>query len=336
LELDVDRMSLVPRARDAAVTAQARRDVGFVPTLLDYVGACPWLARALIGFFSARPAHLPFRVAELVPYAVALDRGCRHCGGAFSTILRLAGYAQKDLRALEAGTPFAGFESAEAVALEHVVAVARGGRVDDASRLAAAGYGPAAQAELTGVAALIVFGAGVATPLAIPPDAVEAFEISLLGKVLKPLIRWRIKASRTLPKPPPIDDAHGELFTNTVALLAGSPLHTLARNVLADAWRSPIIPVRDKAIVVWSVADQLGATAVAAEARAMFDEPSAARSRDAELVAYARASVAAAPAAQQSNARTLSGSLSIVEVLEVVGIAALANAIGRVGMQLAG
>ena len=137
----------MPRARDAAVTAQARRDIGFVPTLLDYVGACPWLARAEIAFFATRPAHLSFQVYELVPYAVALDRGCRHCTGAFRSILRLAGHPDSVLGAIEAGVPFAGLGRAEALALEYAVTVASGRRPDTSSRLTIAGFGPAALGE---------------------------------------------------------------------------------------------------------------------------------------------------------------------------------------------
>src|SRR5688500_10762487 len=121
---------LVPRARDAAVTAQARHTLGFVPTALDYLAACPWLARAEMASFAARPVHLPFRIAELVPYAVALDRECRHCTGAFRSILRLAGYSDVELRAVEGGPPFTGLAPSEAGALDHSVLVARGVRPD--------------------------------------------------------------------------------------------------------------------------------------------------------------------------------------------------------------
>ncbi|MEO7096266.1 MAG: hypothetical protein ABI175_23605, partial [Polyangiales bacterium] len=319
--------SLVLRAPDAALTAKARRELGFVPSVLHYLGACPWLAHAEIAFYAARPIHLSTRVCELVPYVVALERGSRHVSGALAAFLRLAGYAGAELSAIERGMPFAPLAPTEALALEHAVAVARAGGRDTLARLAGAGYGPAARAELTALAALVVFGADVASPLAIPPDGIEAFERGLLAKLLRPLIRRRIAAGRRTASPPsPPGASHGVLFPRIVAGLAGSPLHAFARDALAAAWRSPVLPVRDKAAIIEAVAEGLGATSIADDARVLLE--GSASDREAGLRAYAR-TAAISPERLQDAARALPGSLTEAELVETIGITALASAIAR-------
>ena len=328
-----DAMCLVPRAPDPAISALARRTLGFAPTVLDYLGPCPWLAHGEIAFHAARPIHLSSRLCELVPYAVAVDRRASHLVGSLAAFLRLAGYAREELAAIEAGPPLRGFATAEVAALEHAIEIAQGHGSDSLGVLAGAGYSAAARTELTALAALVVFGASVADSLAVPADRIEAFERSLLAKLLRPLIRRRIQALRGKhARPDPIGTA-GTLFPRIINALAGTPLQKLARDVLEAAWQSPILPAHEKALAIATVFDTLGTTTMADEVR-MLHAHEARSDRERALRDYARVAALQRCDASHVAARLLVRSLRTDELIEAVGIVALAAAMGRIAIVL--
>jgi alkylhydroperoxidase family enzyme len=322
---------LVPRHPDPAITALARRELGFVPGVLNYLGACPWLARAEIEFHASRPIHLTSRICELVPYAVALDRGAVHLIGSLASFLRLAGYSPHELRAIERGT-FDQFARPEAAALEHAVAVARGDGANTLPQLSAAGFAQAAQRELTALAALVVFGSYVTIPLGVPPDPIEAFERSLVAKLLRPLIRRRINAIRAKRSAVRDDLEHGELFPDLIATLAGSPLRPLCRDALAAAWQSGALSAADKSAVMAEVFGVLAP--VLLKSLRDLSARTAASPRETLLRDYARATSVGTPDAIHAQARQLASSLSKPQLVELVGIAALANAVARLTILL--
>src|SRR3989442_1581334 len=133
-----------------------------------------------------------------------------------------------------------------------------------------------------------------------------------------------------------------------VATLDGSPAAGVLRRAIDGAWASDVLPRRTKTLMLAVIARALGCAHGEREARrflaaeglppaevdgilANLGSPRL-DAREARLVPFARETVRYQPAAIQRRMRELARGLSPEEVLEAVGIAALANAICRMSV----
>jgi alkylhydroperoxidase/carboxymuconolactone decarboxylase family protein YurZ len=137
-------------------------------------------------------------------------------------------------------------------------------------------------------------------------------------------------------------------WSRVVNALDGTPAAGALRKTIDEAWASPALPQRTKALVFAVVARALGCPHAAGEVEALAAEsglePAELESIvthlgapslspvEAALVPFARVTARARPVQLQQRARALREALAPEQVVEVVGLCALANALCRLGV----
>jgi alkylhydroperoxidase family enzyme len=340
---------LVQPHRDAALERDVRQEFGVVPPALAYLSSVPWVARSLAALQLVPSPHLHEDVCDLVRLVVAEDNSCRYCYAAQRTIMRLHGFSTRRIRELEESRFAARLDPREALALEFARHVSRidARLADDRARLAAVGWSEEAIAELACVAAANVFANRVATLPALPIASVErAARLPGLGLVA-PLARRLLFGARGETAPLERGRCAGP-WSFLVEALARVPAGRVLRRVLDDACDSPVLPRRSKLLVFAVVARTVRCGRSEREAiRLLMDEgvepetigealrhlhSSHLDRADAAIVGFARETVRYRPAEIQRSARRLEPLLGQEAILELIGVAALANAVSRLAI----
>jgi alkylhydroperoxidase family enzyme len=343
---------LVPPATvPDATRAEARHAIGAVPGWLPRVVPCPWLAHAFVRLMTKPMAYVPVPLWDLVALVVTQDNSCRYCYGVQRTMLKVAGYDDAQLARLERDFHLADLSPAERVALEFARKLSRASprpRHADYETLARSGFAPPVIAEIVFAVAAGSFMNRAATLLALPIDSeIESLADRPGFRLWRPLLAWRLRPRVQRPAPPPPSEGVGAAL---VAALGDSPSATFLRRTIDDAWSSPILPRRTKALLVAVVAKALGCAHCEMEMRAALAveglEASAADEilanlgspvldrREALLVPFARETVRYQPAEIQRRTREVTRDMAPAETLELVGILGLANALCRLSVLL--
>jgi hypothetical protein len=325
---------VLPRGSDGELEAEARKAVGSAPGVLMHVVQVPWVARGVIVASRKLASEAPAELLDAARFVTACESLCRYSYAVARANLRLHGYSDARIEALERG------ETDEvAIAFARKLAGGRPTRADLAA-LREAGLSRGAIAELVFAVAMKSFKNRVATFLAVPPDSKDG------AGSKNPLTR--LFKNRTLP-PVTATAVRGEGdFGPLVALLDGTPCAEPLRQLLDGAIASPHIPRRAKGLMLAVCARALGDTTAEYEARSLFgrhefgsaevDRILANRGSpnldelEARLVPYAHASVKYQPIEIQQQTRALADALGPERMLEAVGLAALGNALGRIGV----
>jgi alkylhydroperoxidase family enzyme len=151
---------------------------------------------------------------------------------------------------------------------------------------------------------------------------------------------------RPLPPPQPNDGP----YARVVAALGDSPSAHLLRATIDEAFASPILPTRTKALVLAVVARALDCPYGEREARALLGREEFAAAdvdevlrtlssprldaREARLVPFARETVRYQTGVIQTRMREVSRDLSPAEMTELIGTISLANAVCRLSVLL--
>src|SRR5437762_582709 len=151
-------------------------------------------------------------------------------------------------------------------------------------------------------------------------------------------------AARPAPAPRPDDGPCAAV----VAALDGSPAAGVLRRAIDGAWASGVLPRRTKTLMLGVIARALGCAHGEREARRFLAAEGLAPgqldeilanlgspqldAREARLVPFARETVRYQPAAIQRRMRELAHGLTAEEIVEAVGVAALANAVCRMSV----
>src|SRR5258708_6909017 len=250
---------------------EARRKLGFVPKLISFVAASPWLPRAMLDLMTLRYSHADPGLTRLVALVASYENACRYCYGASRTVLRTEGWSEAEIVRLEHDMQLAELSEDTRAVLEFVRVLTRANprpARDRVEALVARGYERLAVVEIAATAACWCFGNRVATFLAVPPeDRFEAIPDSFLGKLLRPLIARRLRRRFALVAAPapigPIEVPYGRI----VQALDGTPVAAACRDVLAGAFASPVLPRRAKALVFGVVARSLACGVCETESR---------------------------------------------------------------------
>jgi alkylhydroperoxidase family enzyme len=220
--------------------------------------------------------------------------------------------------------------------------------VADHAQLADAGLSRTAIAEIAYCAAANVCANRLATLLAFPSDFTEATADRLAIRLLRPLIarciRGKLREPQALPAP------NAGPCADLVAALDGSPAAGVLRRVIDEAIASPVLPKRTKLLMLAVIGRAVGCNRAESEAQAeLATEGFTARdveqvlanlsspkldAREALLVPFARETVRYQVPTMQQRTRELGGRLTREELIEAVGIAALANGVCRLSVIL--
>jgi AhpD family alkylhydroperoxidase len=328
-----------------------RKNLGGVPPGIQSFAECPWLTRILIdfNFRKATLAHASFELADLIGLVVSQDNSCRYCFAEQRILLRATGMREERIRRLEQDLSTAELNDRDRLALEFARRLSQSNPLPtraDWKPLLAAGLGEGEVKELTVAAAVTVAANRLVTLPALPPQAMERYPDRWRMKLLAPLARRVLESRRKRGRPEhlPAELKSGP-FSYLVLGLDGLPFARALREVVDEAWRSPILTPRAKALIVAVVARGIGAEASEAEAARLLAEEDVDRVEFEEILAnltsakldpvealcvtFARETIRYRPARIQRRAREVREKLSVPQFLELVGVAALANMLCR-------
>ena len=332
-----------------ALQAEVRKAVGAVPGWLARLAPSPWLVRALCEIIARPFAHAPLEVVNQVALVVSQENSCRYCYGIQRAVLKIFGQRDEYIDALGREAQVGDLTPASRAAFDLARRLTRanprpGGA--DFEALVRAGFSRPAAAEIVFTAAANAFTNRIGTLLVLPPEPIESFVASPVFRFVRPLLAWRMRPRPRAPEPAPRPD-DGPCAA-VVATLDGSPAAGVLRRAIDGAWASDVLPRRTKTLMLAVIARALGCAHGEREARrflaaeglppaevdgilANLGSPRL-DAREARLVPFARETVRYQPAAIQRRMRELARGLSPEEVLEAVGIAALANAVCRMSV----
>jgi AhpD family alkylhydroperoxidase len=349
-EIEWERALVEPR-RDPELEALFRKKLGFVPQSAQYFTASPWIVHSLIHFDVKLVGlvYVDFDLADIIGLVVSQDNSCRFCYAASRAFLRIQGYSEERIRNLEHNLLAAELSRPGQLAVEFARRVSRANPIPSASdrrTLTDAGLSVDAIKEVAYLAAVNVYYNRLSTLLAVPTEPAEQLGQHGWMRVGRPLIRWYLHWRRRRGTPTTVPpDRRGGPFAHAVLALDGLPAALALRQVIDDAWRSPALPVRTRALVFAVVARALGCTCTEEEARAILTHEGLREDAVVEvldhlgseewtpaestLVALARETVWYRPIQIQRQAHRIRRQFSTEEFIEFVGIASLANAICR-------
>ncbi len=341
-----------PRAVPADLAAELRRSYGMLPGWASRFVALPWLLRAFRSIGESPVAYLPVRLLEMVNLVVSRDNSCRYCYGAQRAFMHLLGYDPREIERLEQDE-LLGLAPLERLALEYARRVSRANPRPGAAERAAlerAGLSPRAVVELTVAAAGTVFPNRVSTLVALPPERFDTPVRRLVARLLRPLLSRRLARRPHAPEPPPApNDGVG---ADVVRALGDSPTAGLLRTAIDEALASPVLPLRTKLLMLGVIARALDCRATERDATTALVaggmDPrqvtealahlgsSGLDAREARLLPFARETVRCQPAEIQPRTREVATGLGLgdEQLLEVVGVTALANTLCRTSVLL--
>lgn len=329
--------------------------VGFSMPVIRYFNACPWIVHSFITLhpnqFGLVHTSLPF--SELVTLVVSQDNSCRFCYATTRTSLRLMGMSRKRIEELERDLSTAELSAAEKAALEFARRISRANPLacsDDWKILRQAGLEDLAVKEIAFIAASTVYFNRIMTLPAVPIEAVEELEERWSFRFLRPLLSRTLRAHQHRAELEPRPANGADPYSYLVAALERLPAAKALRGVIEEAWESPILRKRTKAMVFAVVARGLGCPRGEEEAVRLLVEEGLGAADIEEILAllaspkldelesvivpFARETIWYRPAQIQRRGRELRARLSNEQFIELVGVAALANALCRMSVIL--
>lgn len=350
-----DACLLEPRP-DRELEKYVRRELGSVPSAVAYFAPVPWIVRSMTAWSptSAPRGHVPIQLVEIAALVISQDNSCRYCYGIQRLMLRVFGVAETRIQKLEQGLLDAEIDPHARTGLDFARKLSRAAPIAaraDAEPLRAAGWDAPAIRELAFEAAYNVFMNRLMVTAAIPYAPVERLGDMFGLRWIAPFMRYSMqrKIRRAFAGAVPLapDQAEGP-FAYLVRALGAAPVARALRETLDAAFASPALPRRAKALVFAVVARGLDCPQAQAETTRLVAETGLPPARldeilehlgapeldpvEAALLPFARGTIRGQPQQIQQRARPLRDALSPAQVIEAVGVAALANAVGRLGV----
>ena len=343
-----------PGSAPPELVATVRRSRGgYAPSWVARFAPLPWLVHTMNEMTAGQFASLPSRDFAFVALVVSRDNSCRFCYGAQRAMMRMLGYEASAIERLERDE-LIDSDPGSQLALDFARKLSRSSPRPDAAQLAAlgrSGRSPDEIAELTFAAACTVFANRVSTLVALPPASIEGAGYQLAGRLLRPVLtRWFKPSLKKKTEAPPVPNEG--VGAAVVAALGTSPAAGVLRRAIDAALDSPVLPRRTKLLMMAVIARALqcahcehdavtalhAAGVTARDVAQALDHLAAPGldAREAQLVPFARETVRCAPVDIQPRLRTLAAGLDlrVDEILEVVGVAAVGNALCRASVLL--
>jgi alkylhydroperoxidase family enzyme len=330
-----------------------RRELGVVPPGARYFLASSWLPRAVSAFSISRLPlrHLSPELAEMISLVVSQDNACRYCFNVTRAMLGILGFSETRIRRLEEDLGSGELTPRDRAALHFARRVSRATpRIDpsETASLRELGWSAAAIAEIATAVAVNVFFNRTATLPALPYESATELLDRPVVRMLKPLVRRFVLPRRTAQVEPLPDAARTAPFAPVYAALAGVPLGARLYRTIDACWRESSLGPRATGLVFAVVARGMGCTLSEGEAVRWLqssglsdDEIESALAHltapsltplERAAAALARDSIWPQPAALQRHARAVRPLFSGVQFVDLIGVAALANALCRLGV----
>lgn len=342
---------LLEPGHDRAMESYARRRVGMPHPTVRYFLAAPWVARAVVDL------HVEFgllleldqRTADLIGLVVSQENSCRFCYAIVRSTLWLQGMDAERIRRVEQNFSRADLPPRTQAAIAYARAQSRSGPAGACiawPTLREAGIDTLQAKEIAFTVATNDFSNRAHTMVAAPYRPVERMPEQALMRLLRPLLDRMMSRHRSRGQPAALPAADPALPNGAlVAAFAGSPIAAALQRTLAEMWASPQLSRRCKLLMFAVVSRGLpcqvceleltaalrreGLSADAVERiLGRLDGPELDATERA-LLPLARESLWYEPAQLQRRVRGLSGTLTQPQLIEAIGVAAMANALCR-------
>ena len=345
-----ERCFIEPRT-DRALESYARRRLGFPNPVVRYFSAVPWVARASIDLHPefGLLMHLDQRTADLIGLVVSQENACRFCFAAVRAIMWFQGIDRQRILHAEQEAARSDLPPKTRAAIDYARSQSRSGPAAAHAAWKAlrnAGVGAEEAREIAFTVALADFLNRIHTAPAIPPLPMERMPEQWPMRLLRPLLerivrshRWRGRA--TPPAPPQPDLPYARLFE----AFGSSPIGPSLAHILQAMWASPFLTRRCKLLMFGVVSRGLpcelceleitralqreGMTAAAVTRVLTHLDGPELDPMERLLMPFARETLWYQPAVLQRHTRALREQLNDEQLIEAIGVSALANGVCR-------
>jgi alkylhydroperoxidase family enzyme len=268
--------------------------------------------------------------------------------------MRLQGFSESDVERIERDVETATTQPKIDLALDFARRVSRSNPPPgdtDKQALRDAGYDDTAIKEIAFQAADVIFHNRMGTLLALPLDDHALLEDKGLFATLRDEFKHLFAQTSTPSKPEKLsDELKTGPYSNVVIALDGIIQARMLRTIIDEAWASPHLPTRTKALIFAVIARGLGSKPAEEEAYRLLGAEGLAPERvdmilahlsapeldeiETRILPYVRETIWYQAPTAQRRGRELRAQLSNEQFLETVGIAALANMVCRLPLVL--
>jgi AhpD family alkylhydroperoxidase len=343
---------LIEPRTDRALESYARRRWGIPNPAIRYFVSVPWLARALVDVHPELGLlmHLDQSVADLVALVVSQENSCRFCYAAVRALLWGRGMSKARIHRVEQDLTRADLPARTVAAIAFGRSQSRSGPPEGrAAReaLRRAGFGVDEMKEIAYAVGSTDFSNRAHTIPAIPSRPIERLPDRLHMRLFRPLIKRILERHTSRGRATPLDRVPSYPYARLVKAYAGSPIARVLGRTLEEMWASPHLTRRCKLLMLAVVARGLACEVCAPEVGEALQREGLKEAAltqvlthlDAPeldpverlLVPFARETIWYEPAPMQRRARALRDRLSGPQLLEAIGVAALANGLCRMG-----
>jgi len=347
---------LIDPQPDRALEAYARRKTGIPVRSIRYFTPVPWLARALIDLHPEYGLlmYLDQNLADLLTLIVSQENSCRFCYGVQRMLLWGQGMSEARIQRLEQ-------ELSAALAQRTAAAIAFGraqsrlgpaAARDACQALRRAGFGEEEMKEIAFTVAATDFLNRAYTIPAIPVRALERMPDQLLSRLLRPIINRIMERHRSRGQATPLERAPSYPYARLIERYAGLPSAPALGRIIEEMWVSPHLTRRCKLLIFAVIARGLGCEVCAQEISKALEAEGLNESMLARVVThldapeldeterllmrFARETIWYEPAALQRRARSLRDRLSVLQLIEVIGVTAQSNGLCRMNAMVMG
>ena len=341
---------------DRTLEAYARRKQGMPHPSITYFASVPWMARALVDLHPERGLlmHLDQTVADLVVLVVSQENSCRFCYATVRAMLWAQGMSRARIQRMEEDLARADLPPRTMAAVAFGRSQSRSGPPGaQAAReaLHRAGLGAGEMKEIAYAVAVTDFNNRAHTIPAIPARPMERMPDQLHMRLLRPLLGRIIKNHHSRGQATTPDPIPSYPYARLVRACAGSPIAPTLGRTLEEMWASPHLTRRCKLLMLAVIARGLACQVCALDVGEALREEGLKEAAltqiltdlDAPeldpverlLVPFARETIWYEPALVQRRARALSNRLAGAQLIEAIGVAALANGLCRMGAMVA-
>jgi alkylhydroperoxidase family enzyme len=352
-QIDWCEVPLLPAVPDPAWEKEIIRRFGFASNVLKFLTPVQWLMEAEQLVESRVTPSISVPLRAFISMAVAMDSSCRHCYGAFRSMLKILGYPEGVVRKLEESLAGDELTNKEQAALEFARKISRSAPrpgESDLRELKAVGFSQLEIAEIAYLAAINAAGNRLATLLALPPDPLEEIDANWFERLKRPFTRKEFRAALSYVVDMPFPTGSIGPGAGIVRALEGSPAGTALATILHGGWNSTITSKRVKALIFAVVARGLGCQACEAEATEFlrtegWTEPEIKHVLtyltsnkldpfERKVLSFARETVRYQTRRLQELAQDFAKGLERELVLEIIGLVSYANGVARMGVLL--
>ena len=333
--------------------AYVKAEMGQVPDVSLRVSRSPWVREAMLHWPRYKPRHFDQKLADICALVTAQENACRFCYGIARAQMRLLGYSEKMITSIEREMHLAELDDRERTFVRFCRDLSRANPRPpraDCDRLIQQGFREEAVAEMAFLIANNCFVNRVSTFLAIPPMAeMEKLSRSLLGRIMRPIIARKIRSMAWVSEESEVDY---DSFPGLVRALQGTPAASAVAYTLDGALRSEVLSQELKVLMfavvarsleckfcreeTLSMARQLGFSDAEFDQALQSLESPRLSEDETKILAWTRETIHFRTGPIQRRVRELAEEVGEEELLEAVGVAALANSLVRLAVLLRG